>query len=353
MLYVETPGIRAPQTTARDFRKLWRKLLAACAPARQIHDRLYVKTIPQIPFRKLPLMNLVNRWLAEWLTRREVRRLGFTNLLAWFVIPHPGALAKRLGERLTVYYCIDDYASYPGMDPQAIQALDDQLTRAADVVFVAPAALVESKRAMNPNVHVSPHGVDFDLFAGASDPATEPAEEARGLRRPVIGYFGTIGEWMDFDLVKYLARSRPEWTFLLVGFTAADVSPLRECPNIVLPGPQPYEELPRWASMFDVAIYPPRVNRQVRHSNPLKLREYLATGKPVVAVTTPETSLFAKVVALADTREAFLSAIDRALKEDTAADVLRRLDSVRGSSWDARFRETVEVVDRLLARTHK
>jgi glycosyltransferase involved in cell wall biosynthesis len=352
MLYIETPGIRAPQTTARDLRKLWRKLRAAFQPPRKIHDQLWVKTIPQIPFRSLPLMGQVNRWAAEWLTRREVRKLGFAKVLSWFVTPHPGALAKRLGESLTVYYCIDDYAAWPGMDVKAIQALDDELTRVSDVVFVAPAALVEPKRGLNQNVHASPHGVDFDLFAQASGPSTEAAEETRAFQGPVIGYFGTIGEWMDYELVLYLARSRPQWTFLFVGFAAA-AGPLRDCPNIVLPGPRPYEELPRWAKAFSVAIYPPLVNRQTKHSNPLKLREYLATGKPVVSVTTPETARFADVVALADTREGFLAAIERALSEDTPEAARRRMDSVRDSSWDARFRETVRVVDELLAARRK
>jgi glycosyltransferase involved in cell wall biosynthesis len=234
------------------------------------------------------------------------------------------------------------------MDPAAIQALDDQLTRSADVVFVAPRALLERKRALNANVHFSPHGVDFDLFARASDPSTEPAEGTRSLRHPIIGYFGTLGEFMDYDLLVYLARSRPQWTFLFVGYTAADVSALRECANVVLAGPQPYEDLGRWAKAFDVAIYAHKVNRQVKHSNPLKLREYLATGKPIVAVTTPETGCFAEFIYLADSREEFLATIDRALREDSPELRLKRMNSVRGSSWDARFQETVAVVDQLL-----
>jgi glycosyltransferase involved in cell wall biosynthesis len=349
VLYIETPGIRAPQTTARDLRKLWKKLSAAAAPARRIHDKLSVKTIPQIPFRRLPFVNLLNRRLAELLARRELRRLGFSRRISWFVIPHPGALAGRLGEDLIVYYCIDDYAAYPGMDPVAIQALDDNLTRAADVVFVAPAPLVEPKRAMHPDVRFSPHGVDFDLFATASDPATPPADGAKDLRHPVIGYFGNIGEWLDYDLLAFLARSRPEWTFLFVGFATPAANVLRSFPNVVFPGPQRYEDLPRWARVFDAAIYPMKVNRQVKHSNPLKLREYLATGKPVVAVVTPETSRFGDAVALAKTPEEFLAALDRVLASDTPDDRRKRMDSVRGVSWDARFQETLAGVASLLA----
>jgi glycosyltransferase involved in cell wall biosynthesis len=249
-----------------------------------------------------------------------------------------------------VYYCIDDYASYPGMDPVAIQALDDNLTRRADVVFVAPRALVEPKRKLNPNVHFSPHGVDFEMFSQASDPATPLAEEVRALPHPVIGYFGTVGEFVDFDLLAYLVGSRPQWTFLFVGLIAADVSRLRAYPNVVFAGPRPYETLPRWAAAFDVAIYAHRVNRQTRHSNPLKLREYLATGKPVVSVVTPETATFAEVVYLADNPAAYLAAIERALREETAELRSKRMAAVAGVSWDARFQETVAVVDETLAR---
>lgn len=353
VLYVEVPGSRSPQKSARDFRKLWRKLARAMAPPEKVGEQFHVATIPQIPFRSLPGMDRLNLWLGVFLARRAMRRLGFGRRISWFVVPHPGELAKRLGEALTVYYCIDDYASYPGMDAVAIQALDDELTRRADVVFVAPRALVEPKRRLNPNVHFSPHGVDFEMFSRADDPATEVAEDARGLKHPVIGYFGTIGEFVDFDLLAYLAGSRPEWTFLFVGFAAADVSRLKQYPNVVFAGPKPYETLPRWAKAFDVAIYPHQVNRQTKHSNPLKLREYLATGKPVVSVITPETESFAEFVYLAGTREAYLEAIERALRPESAERKRKRMEAVSGVSWDARFRETVEVVEKMVATIKK
>jgi len=350
VLYVETPGMRAPQAHARDFRKLFRKLTAALAPPVRAHDRLHILTLPQIPFRKLPLVGLLNRIAGRWAVGRALRRLGFDRVISWFVVPHPGALAGRLGERLVVYYCIDDYAAFPGVDAASIQALDDDLTRRADIVFVAASALVEPKRRLNANVRFSPHGVDVDLFARADDSATEPAEATRGLQRPVIGYFGNIGPWIDRGLLLEIARRRPEWTLLLVGHVTAPVEELRSCPNVMFAGQQRYESLFHWAAAFDVAVIPYLQTRQVRNANPLKLREYLATGKPVVTVTTPETVRFGGVVALADTPEDFVAAIERALAEDTPELHSRRRSSVRDASWDARFRETVAAVEQTLAR---
>jgi glycosyltransferase involved in cell wall biosynthesis len=350
VLYIETPGSRSPQTSARDVRKLWRKLARALAPPQKVGEQFYVATIPQIPFRKLPAIDSLNRWLGAYLARRAMRKIGFGRRISWFVVPHPGPLARQLGESLTVYYCIDDYASYPGMDPVTIQKLDDDLTRKADVVFVAPRALFEPKRKLNPNVYFSPHGVDFEMFSQAGNPAIPLAEEVRGLKHPVIGYFGTVGEFMDFDLLAYLVESRPQWTFLFVGLIAADVSRLRRYPNVIFAGPRPYETLPCWAAAFDVAIYAHQVNRQTKHSNPLKLREYLATGKPVVSVVTPETAAFAEVVYLAGDPAAYLAAIERALAEESPELRRKRLAAVTGVSWDARFEETVLVVDQMLAR---
>jgi len=348
VLYVETPGSRAPQSSARDFGKLWRKLAKMFTPPRKIHDRLHVTTVPQIPFRNLPFAGALNLWLGRMLTRRAIRKLGFTHVVSWFVVPHPGPMAKRLGEILTVYYCIDDYAAHPGMDVAAIQSLDDHLTHQADVVFVAPRALLKAKKRLNQNVHFSPHGVDFELFAKVADDLTEPAEETRSLRHPIVGYYGSLAPYIDFELLVYLARSRPEWTFLYVGYVSADVTELRACPNVVFAGPKPYETLPRWAKAFDVAICPYQVNRQVLNSNPLKLREYLATGKPVVSVVIPESSQFAEVVYLARDREEYLDAIGRAIAEDSPERRRQRMEAVAGSSWDARFRETVATVDAAL-----
>ncbi len=122
----------------------------------------------------------------------------------------------------------------------------------------------------------------------ASDPATEIAPGARDLAHPVIGYFGSLHEWIDLDLIEWLARARPAWTFMLVGHAAVDVAHLAALPNVRLAGAQPYESLPTWAKAFDAAIIPYRRTRQTENANPLKLREYLATGKPVVSVRNPE-----------------------------------------------------------------
>ena len=352
VLYVDSPGMRSPQVSSRDLHRAFRKLRAALRPPTRIGHNLWHCTVPQLPFRRIPGVETINRVFGRWAVRRGMRVLGTAKRISWFVVPHPGFLAQRLGEELCVYYCIDDYASHPGVDTELIAARDRELSERADLLFVAPPGLLAAKQALNANTRFSPHGVDVSLFARAMDPATDVPAAARGLPHPVVGYFGSIHEWIDLELIEWLALERPQWTFLLVGHAAIDVSRLRALANVVLAGPQPYANLPAWAKAFDVAIIPYRQNRQVANANPLKLREYLATGKPIVSVSNPEIDKFARWVRIAEGREAFLAELGRALCEDSAEAAAERMAVVAEQTWDRRVAEVLKEVSSALAR-HK
>lgn len=344
LLYVDSPGLRAPQATARDWRKLWRKLRDTLAPPSPISPRAWRCTVPQIPFRRVPGVSLANRLIATFFLRRHLSHLGFHDVILWFAVPHPGFMVGRLGERFVVYYCIDDYSAHPGVDAVTTQFADLRLTRLANRVFVAPPALVEEKRLLNPSTTYSPHGVDTALFASAQSDELRVADAARALRRPIVGYFGSVAPWLDFQLLEYLAKQRPAYTYLIVGHVSADVAALRALPNVHFVGPQPYSDLPKWAKAFDAAVIPYSLNQQVQNCNPLKLREYLATGKPVVTVRAPEVDRFERVLRIADTHEQFLEHLDSVILHPDPALVSRQIDAVRDQTWDRRVDEVLEVL---------
>lgn len=351
LLYVDSPGMRAPSASGRDFKRALRKLAATLRAPVRVSEHLWHCTVPQLPFRRLPGVDAFNRVFSRWAVKRALRHAGIGACISWFVVPHPGFMAKRLDERLCVYYCIDDYAAHPGVDAELIAQRDLELSQRADLMFVAPPALLDAKRAINPDTHFAPHGVDVELFGLAADPATELPAGARDLPHPVIGYFGSLHEWIDFELIAWLATQRPGWTFLLVGHAAADVSTLRALPNVRLVGTQPYASLPNWAKAFDAAIIPYRLNRQVANANPLKLREYLATGKPVVSVRNAEIEKFARWVCIADDRDGFLAALDAALREDNPDAANERRAVVADQTWDHRVANVLDTVAQALART--
>ena len=345
VLYVDSPGMRAPSASGRDFKRALRKLIDTLRPPVQVAPGLWHCTVPQLPLRRLPSVEAFNRAFGRWAVRRALRRVGIGRRLSWFVVPHPGFLAGTLGEDLCVYYCIDDYAAHPGVDAEDIAARDAALSRRADLQFVAPPALLEGKRALNPHTVFAPHGVDADLFAQAQDPATELPAVAHGLPRPVVGYIGSLHSWIDIELIEWLARQRPQWSFLLVGHAHVPLDGLRALPNVRLAGAQPYASLAGWAKAFDAAIIPYRLNRQVANANPLKLREYLAAGLPVVSVRNPEIETFSHLVRIADGREAFLAALDAAVTDHAADVVAARMAAVADQTWDARVDAVLRAVE--------
>jgi glycosyltransferase involved in cell wall biosynthesis len=349
VLYVDSPGMRAPSASGRDFRRALRKLGAALRPPAQVAEGLWHCTVPQLPFRRIPGVETFNRLFSRWAVKRAMRHAGIGRCISWFVVPHPGFMAGRLDETLCVFYCIDDYAAHPGVDVAMIEARDRDLSRRADVLFVAPPALLDAKRALNPNTFYAPHGVDVELFARAADPATEIPAGARDLVSPVVGFYGSLHDWIDLPLIEWLAMQRPQWNFLLVGHAAADVSTLRARANVRLVGAQPYATLPAWAKAFDVAIIPYRQNRQVANANPLKLREYLATGKPIVSTHNAEIEKFSRWVRIADDHAGFLAALDDVLAGEPAGAAAERMAAVADQSWDRRVDDVLATVNAALA----
>jgi len=344
VLYVDSPGMRAPTMNGRDFRRIWQTLLNTFSRPRPLAHNLWHCTVAQLPMRRLPGVEALNRIFGKWAVKRAMRHIGLKRPVAWFVVPHPGFLTGRLGESLCVYYCTDDYAAHPGVDSVRIAASDDALTRSADLVFVVPPALLESKRRQNPSATFAPHGVDADHFALARESSTPLPESLPSLRKPVVGYIGSLHAWIDFGLIAWLASQRPQWDFLLVGHAHTEVDALRELSNVHLVGAQPYEDLPRWAKVFDAAIIPYRDNRQITNANPLKLREYLAAGLPVVSTRNPEIESFSHLVHIHDDREGFLASLDAVVATPVDEDAGRRMAAVASQTWDRRVDNVVEQV---------
>jgi glycosyltransferase involved in cell wall biosynthesis len=349
ILYIDSPGFRAPQATARDLRKIYQKLKTAFLLPRQVEENIWHVVIPQIPYRRLPIVRSLNRLLGAGLVKRAARSIGLDRYLLWFAAPDLGPLAGRLGEEMVVYYCTDHHASLPHVDPTEVERIDRELTERADQVFVCSNTLLEQKKKLNPTTTYSPHGVDVDLFRRACDPALPVADQAKALPHPVIGYFGLIGSWVDLDLIRFLAAERPHWTFLMVGLSSVDVGDLARRPNVIFAGQQPYDMLPRWAKAFDVALYPARPNGFSLNANPLKIREYLAAGKPVVSIPTVEVQRMSQWVRTANTPAEFLREIEAALSADSEEQRQSRFRAVEGMTWDARVDDVWGTVERRLS----
>ena len=351
VLYVEAPGFRTPQATRRDLKKIFRKLVLALRGPRRLSERMWHLTLPQIPFHGLPWVRRLNAAIGGVSCRRAMRRAGMRSPILWFMTPHVQHLTGQLGERFVVYYCIDDFAALPDIDGRAIAQMDRELSAKAGQLFVSATHLLNLKKDLNPTASYSPHGVDFDLFRKAADRSIPIAPGAAALRHPIIGFFGSIDAWFDSELLAEAIRAKPDWNFLLIGRVAVNIDVLASAPNVTIVGPQPYHSLPDWARAFDVAIIPFRRNRLVMSVNPLKLKEYLATGKPVVSTWMPEVEHFSKYVAVANDSQTFVEQIEKALSQPSPDGERARMRAVADLSWEARTDQALLQVRQQLRRT--
>src|SRR5262249_42002829 len=123
--YLEAPGLRAPAGTGRDLRKIFTKIWKFLRGPRPVPEGLRVRTLFQIPFHRFSLVRRLNRWLLSATIRWLMWREGIKRPITWFVLPHLPFLIGRCGERLSVYYCIDDYSALPGVDADVIRHMDE------------------------------------------------------------------------------------------------------------------------------------------------------------------------------------------------------------------------------------
>ncbi len=344
LIYIECPGLRAPQTSKRDIGKIFKKMFKVLSGAKRIKGDSYVYTLFQIPFHRFSLIQKLNKKLIIWQCRNICRKYNINKPILWFVVPHVAMVLGKLNEGMSVYYCVDDYVELPGVNKTMIREMDGRMTSECNLVFVTSEPLFKQKKKYARKIILSKHGVDFEHFNSVYKKENMIPQEISTIGKPVIGFFGLIETWVDLDLIHYLATERPDWKFLMIGRSAIDISSCNELDNVYFIGSKTYDELPSYAQVFDVALIPCKANELIRNFNPLKLREYLAMGVPVVSVYFPEIEEFRGLVRIADKYDDFLAEIKSLLEMDYSDEAVRGIKLVEPLSWENRYKNVKEAV---------
>ena len=350
ILWVNSIGNRAPRPNAHDARRIWKKLAAFQRGLREVEHNLFVLSPLAIPFFGSEWIRRINRMLLRRQIHAAARELGFDRFISWSYLPASAPVSGTLGEELVVYQCVDEFSAFSDTNGRHIAELERELLAKADLVITSAERLRESKRKLNPNTVLVRHGVDWGHFARACDRATEVPEEIARLPRPVIGFFGLIADWVDLDALEACARAHPEGTLVLLGKVSpgVDVSRLTALPNVSFLGRKRYEDLPAYCKGFDVAVNPFRINELTLNANPLKVREYLAAGLPVVSSPIPEVETLG-LCRIARSTEEFVQRVEECLA-DRRGPSLERARSIFHESWEERVEEIRRHVGAALER---
>jgi glycosyltransferase involved in cell wall biosynthesis len=359
VIFVNSISMGLPALASPDlFSKVKRKLRSYAKPVRITEEGIVVVSPPVLPFYSSRWARAMNRWLLVIQIKLLMVAFDLRRPILWIAIPTAREVVGRLGERLLIYQVSDKYDANQ-MDhataSSVIAEMHADLLRRADLVYYSGRKLFEEESARHSEVagkaRLLEQGVDYDHFASATSGEWMQPEDIAAVPHPRLGYFGAIEPWLiDQELISYVSGKRPEWQWVLVGLRASPLE-VESLPNVHYFGTKPYSEMPRLAAAFDVCVLPwVTDNEFVNYGSPIKVREYLATGKPVVITPIYEYERLDGILRVSRGYDDFVAKVDDALKNDSAVMREARQQAVRESTWDIRAEEVSEAIAGLLKR---
>jgi len=344
ILWINSVGLRTPSFSSQDVSRILNKVKGLLAGVERINENLYILTPLVIPFHKYWLVRKINRAILLSQIRCYLKRLKMKDIQLWTFIPSMADIGGKLGEKKLIYYCVDDWAKFSFIESDSILQMETDLVKRSDLVIVSARELYEQKKKLNPNTHLVLHGVDYDHFSKALNNNYPIPNDIGIIPKPIIGFFGLIHEWIDLSLIKKVAEAHPEWSVVMIGKVSADVTDLRKLPNIHFLGQKAYEDLPGYCKAFDVAMIPFVINELTKSVNPIKLREYLAAGLPVVSVDLPEVRNYGELIRISRDTNDFIRNIENCLKTTDEKQKGRRSVAMAKEDWNSKVLEIEKVL---------
>jgi glycosyltransferase involved in cell wall biosynthesis len=325
----------------KESNALLKKQLRAGVPQlREIHPNLFVYRpgYPYFPMNwRSTAMAAANAPLYRMEIHRLLSRLNAGKVWLWAFFAQNLSVLD-LPFHHFVYDCVDDWPSFFShpREKSYIARLDEGLCRRADLVFVGSEPLREKKVGFNPRTFVVNHAADVGHFARAADPETKVPEELERIPHPRIGFVGMMDAIrFDASLLGQLAEN-PGYHLVIVGGVVGGAGKILPAhPNLHWLGMKPVNELPAYLKGMDVCLMPYRLNEATRNIYPLKLHEYLATGKPVVSTAIPAVEDLRDLVYVADSPDHFSQCVAQALSETDETLSSRRRACAQKNSWEA------------------
>lgn len=344
ILFVNSVGIRVPKPTEGKmfFRRVLRKLRSLRRGHTSINERFSVLSPFVVPGR------LATPWSIPIASRQighAARRAGIKRPLVWITCPPGAQFIDALAPVGVVYQRTDRWEAYPDTDVAHILSLQQGLRQRADLTLFCASLLYDEEAHDCRGAAYIDHGVDFDHFAAAGTEGPEEPADLTDIPHPRAGFVGGIDDsTFDPELFVDVAGRLPDVQFVCVGACSLEEGWV-DLPNVHLLGQKPYAEVASYMASFDVLLMPWNQSEWIKACNPIKLKEYLAVGRPVVTTPFEELRHYEGLVRVARDAAAFANEIRQGLNEPIAADILR--SRVESETWQAKAQLVLdELADR-------
>ena len=329
-----TPG-RSTHVTRRILRKLRSVAKLVRRPLPELPGFHVMSPLP-LPLYGSPVTRMVNAAFVRAQVRLVCLALRIRRPAIVVTIPTAWDVVAPMRRSALVYNRSDRHSDFPEGDRATLESMERQLLQHSDaVLYVSRSLMAEESRLTGDRAVFLDHGVDLDHFRPRTQ--EEQPDDLRSVPGPRIGFFGALDDFVvDFDLLEHVARELPDASLVLIGDSTYPMERFARYGNVHWLGRRPYQEIPAYGSGFDVAIMPWVDTPWIHRSNPIKLKEYLALGLPVVSSEFAELDGYRDRVRTATDPAGFVAAIRESLEFGPLLEPAKLRDSVLGYSWRSR-----------------
>jgi glycosyltransferase involved in cell wall biosynthesis len=353
VIFVNSISMGLPGLAHKDLLpRIKRKLGSYSKLARQTEEGITVVSPASLPFFGTAAARTVNRQMIGAQIRKLAKSRGLTNPILWIAIPTAAEMIGSFDESVIVYQVSDKYDANTmdhATDPALIRRMHEHAIDQADMIFYSGRKLFSEANRGCDRSYLLEQGVDYPHWSKVKDLKVAP--EIESIPRPRLGYFGAIEPWLvDQELVKRAQREHPGWQWVFIGNKSRGVE-IESLPNTHFLPPVPYAELPAYAAGFDVCVLPWETEQAfTSYGSAIKVREYLATGKPVVISPLPEYEKMGDVLRIARSRDEFMKLVEDALNENSEEASAKRQAAVASGTWDARAEWVSDLIESALEK---
>lgn len=340
VLWVNTLGMRNMKLTRNDVKKAFLKLrkmfLGAKVrepdPHKDIANLIVIQPF-MLPFTGIPGIRRFNAFNVIKKVKKEMLSMGMQQPILVTTVPNACDYVGKCGEKLLVYYCVDDFSLWPGLNSSVVRKMEDDLVRAADLCLATAEKLQQRLITAGKKTYLLSHGVDIGLFR------TKHLDEhlvLKNIPKPRVGYYGLFDERSDKRLIKELAKRLPHISFVITGKIETDITELTEEENIYFTGPVPYAELPAMVSGWEACFLAYLRTPLTEAISPLKLKEYLASGKPVITTPLPEVQQISHLLSIGETVNDWVAYIQQIVTNKGLTPKIQRarMEYLTQESWE-------------------
>ncbi len=333
VLWINSIGTRFPSIKKKNGIKLIiRKFKSYLIYFRKPEKNFYVVSPITIPVFKGKFAARINTEILWLQIKLFIKILRLKNIHFFVSSPSFGILADKIKRFFCIYYYSDLYVAYRELKHKnEMILLDKKVYDISKLIYCASDKICSTLGSNGKTPKYLPHSVDLDHFNKISP----IPKELMKIPHPIIGYYGTLSDSNDWEIIDFISEQRPSYNFVFIGKKFISLPELEERKNIHFIDKISYQDIPAYGSCFDVAIMFWILREWILHSSPLKLLEYFALGKPVVSVDIPEVkNKYGNVVLISNDKYSFLENIDKALMSDRLI-LRRRYDEIlKNHSWE-------------------